>query len=65
MNNKCETDSRSYNKRLSDAGVKTIRSGATDARGNIVFLEFNGKQIRRPSASIVVDVVRDEFGIDI
>lgn len=58
-------DGRSYNSRLADAGIKTIRSGATDARGNIVLLEFNGKRIRRPAASIVVDVVREEFGVEI
>ena len=52
-----------YNERLAAAGIETVRSGHNDAFGNIVYLRYNGKQIRRPSASQVVEVVRREFGI--
>ena len=52
-----------YNERLVAAGIEIVRSGHSDAFGNIVYLRYNGKQIRRPSASQVVEVVRREFGV--
>ena len=52
-----------YNERLAAAGIETVRSGHNDAFGNIVYLRYKGKQIRRPSDSRVVDVVLREFGV--
>ena len=41
-----------YNERLAAAGIETVRSGHNDAFGRIVYLRYNGKQIRRPRHSI-------------
>ena len=55
--------SKSINQALLDAGIEIIRTGRSDARGNVVYLRYAGKEIRRPSASVIDVVVLREFGI--
>ena len=55
--------SKSINQVLLDAGIEIIRTGRSDARGNVVYLRYDGKEIRRPSASVIDVVVLREFGI--
>lgn len=58
--------SKSMNKRLEEAGVKTIRDLGIDRNGRaIVMLEFNGVQVRRPYASDCERVCRDKLGVQI
>lgn len=58
--------SKSMNQRLADAGVKTIRNLGIDRNGReIVMLEFNGAQVRRPYASECERVCLEQLGVQI
>ena len=57
--------SKSINQALLDAGIEIIRTGRSDARGNVVYLRYAGKEIRRPLASEIDAVVLREFGISL
>lgn len=59
-------DPRSFNQRLSDAGIAVERTDETDRMGRaIAYLVFGKKRIRRPTVDFVVDVCKAEFGVEI
>ena len=57
--------SKSINQAMLDAGIEIIRTGRSDACGNVVYLRYAGKEIRRPLARVIDVVVLREFGISL